>query len=323
MNLYKDGILITIKVRFWTGVKTLSPDDFALQDNLITLHNTIKLPYFGKKDLLPKKVIHQFRAIESRARFLIENSSFKFPIGNARFIPHKRFKLVEKTLKKYQREYNKLIDELIINYDDLREKIFQNDKEMAVLMYKTYQSTLIETEEKFVNYYFSVLDNFYPDKNSLRKKFSLNWDVFEITPPETSSINYSGYTKEIKNKFETFLFETVRSLRYRTVELCKQIIQKMDTGTVIKGPTIRSLRLMINDFLDLNFIGDTDIENNILELQKEFINKYNIRQISGNSNLQNELKDKLQSLLEKAKVSSGIDTVTKQYKNKTNQENLK
>ena len=60
MNLYKDGILITIKVRFWTGVKTLSPDDFALQDNLITQHNTIKLPCFGKKDLLPRKVIHQF-----------------------------------------------------------------------------------------------------------------------------------------------------------------------------------------------------------------------------------------------------------------------
>jgi uncharacterized protein YsxB (DUF464 family) len=90
----------------------------------------------------------------------------------------------------------------------------------------------------------------------------------------------------------------------------------MDTGKIIKGPTVRSLKNLINDFLDLNFIGDTIIENEIIELKKEFIDKYNIYQISNNPNIQKELKNKLNQLLNKAKIMTGINTITEEYKKK-------
>jgi hypothetical protein len=290
-------------------MKTLSPSDFELYP--------VNLSCFGKKELIPKKVINKFKAMESKARFIIENNSFKFPISNARFIPQRRFKSVVNILKKYKKNYNNLIEEFIINFDDLRKEIYSEHKKRAILIYSNYKSNLTLTEEEFINKFFSVLDTFYPDKDSLRQKFSITWDVYEISFPKMrTSYNYKEYTEEIKNKIGIFLKDSVITLRYRTIQLCKEILDKMDTGKIIKGPTVRSLKNLINDFLDLNFIGDTIIENEIIELKKEFIDKYNIYQISNNPNIQKELKNKLNQLLNKAKIMTGINTITEEYKKK-------
>lgn len=185
MELYKDGILIAISVRFWTAMKTLSPNDFGLRP--------MNLPCFGKKELLPRRIIHKFRAIESKARFSIENSSLNFPIGNTRFIPIKRFKKVVQTLKKYKKEYKTLVEELIANYNDLRKEVYPLHKNIATTIYTEYKPSIQLSKDVFIDEYFSQLNTLYPDKKTLREKFSLTWTVYEISFPKTRTINYNEY----------------------------------------------------------------------------------------------------------------------------------
>jgi hypothetical protein len=81
-NIYTDGVLTDVNVRYWTAAILLNAEDMGLKKADIV--EAFKL---GKKLLIPAEVIHEFRAIEGRARRVVEKNSFQFPIGNARFVP--------------------------------------------------------------------------------------------------------------------------------------------------------------------------------------------------------------------------------------------
>ena len=332
MDIFKDGLLIEIKVRFWTGAKILTADDLGLKKDTIS-----KLYKLGKKMLVPKQSISKFRSIESRARFLIESNSFKYPFGNARFIPKKKFFEILGTLEKHKKDYKDLIDQLIIDYDKLREKMLPTYREAAETAYerqKVTEAHLVNTEKEreynkkdFVNHFLERINTFYPSTESLRNKFSIEWNIYEIALPKTRQVEsdkndaiYKAYQEEVKNKIGTFLEEVIISLRTETVKLCKHIINNMKTNTetdkAIHGRAIRSLLDFIDNFLEFNFVGDTEIEQQLIKLKDNFLKKHKVSEITRDEILYTELKRRLNSIVQKASDISTINTVTEQYRKK-------
>ena len=115
MNIFKDGLLVDANVCYWSGAKILTAEDLGLKEE-----NVAEAYKLGRKMLIPATVIRQFRALEGRARNVIKTNSYKFPIGNARFIPKKKFIKIHETLKSLQAKYMAKVDELITNYDQYR-----------------------------------------------------------------------------------------------------------------------------------------------------------------------------------------------------------
>lgn len=313
MNIFKDGVLIDIKVRFWTGTIKLTSDDLGLDSKTVS-----KAYQLGKKMLIPKETIHKFRAIESKARFLIDNNSFKFPFGNTRFVPKKRLQKVIESLHEHQMNYIILIQELITNYNKLRKEMFPKYKEAAKVAYKRKETNT--DKEEFINKYLSRIETLYPKADTLRDKFSLTWNVYEIDLPKVRDeksdkfINlYKRYQIKVQHRIDEFLREVVTTLRIEIFKLCQRIIDNIKEGKTVGGQSISSLKKSIENFMELNFVGDTLMEEQLTRFKTDLLDKHTSTKFSKDKDLQEQLEQELNLIIKEASKTSDIKTIIEQY----------
>jgi hypothetical protein len=336
MNIFKDGILVDVNVCFWSGAKALTAQDLGLEEKKIA--EAYKL---GHKMLIPTNTIKKFRALESKARHLVEQNSFKFPLGNARFIPKKKFPRVLKSLKEYQQEYNNLTNELIVNYESLRAEMLPIYRNAAKIAFERQipigtQEFSIEDQDRdkknFVERFLYRIGRYYPEAETLRTRFSLSWDVYEIALPRLKAgkaeqiadkqvraeIANGAYREQTQKKIGAFIDEVVGTLRQETVTLCDKIIKNIKEGRVIKGRTLKALKDFIDNFSEFNFVGDAVVENQLTALKEEFLEKHTTPAISKDVELQGELHRRLSLLSETASKMTDINSVTGEYHRKIN-----
>lgn len=329
MNIFKDGILVDIDVSFWSGAKMLTAEDLGLNEQDIA--EAYKL---GQKMLIPREVIKKFRAIESKARHLVEINSFKFPIGNARFIPKKNFSKIHAKLKKLQQEYDGEVEGLIINYDKYRSEMLPIYKKAAEQAYMnqlpsehSFSIEDMETEkDHFVNNFLMRISTFYPPAETLRHRFSLTWDVYEIALPRMKKTSEEEIEKQIiageeyriqaQEKIGKFLDDVVHTLRDETLDVCNRIIKNIKEGKIVKGQTIQSLKKFVEKFSELNFVEDRKVEEQLESLRKDFLESHSTVEIAEQTDLQTELSRRLGKLAEVASDMTDINSVTGEYKRK-------
>jgi hypothetical protein len=333
MNIFKDGVLVDVDVSFWSGAKVLTAEDLGLK-----AENVADAYKLGRKLLIPKAIIKRFRAIEGRARRVVQENSFQFPIGNARFIPKRKFAKALESLKKYQADYNTLVDDLVANYESYRSQMIPIYQQAAEQAFATQEPSTqvfsIEDREQgkteFVNKFLARIQEYYPSADSLRQRFSLSWDVYEIAFPkmrkssgenilaaeEQKMIAEEEYRLQAQQKISGFIDEVVGTLRQETSALCNRIITNIKEGKVIKGRTLNSIRDFIDKFSDLNFVGDQKIEEELATLKKDFLDTHSLEQISEEKDLQDELHQRLESLSKTASDMTDINSVTGEYRRK-------
>ncbi len=331
MNIFKDGLLVDVSVSFWSGSKALSPADLGLKAEDVA--EAFKL---GKKMLVPQDVIRKFRAIESKARFIVEKNSFKFPIGNARFVPKKKFPAVLKKLKQCAFDYTQLTEQLVVNYEKYREEMLPVYKEAAEKAYFTNLPTQIEfnmdeqekEKEQFINSFLMRISTFYPPASTLRDKFALIWDIYEIALPrmrkadgdkivddaDRKEVATEEYRKQAHQKIGSFLDEVVKTLRQETVTVCTRIADRIKEGKVIKGRSLSSLNDFISNFSELNFVGDAVIEEELAKLKRDFLEDKHGDMEEGE--IQQELGRRLGELADVASKITDVDSVTGGYRRK-------
>lgn len=295
----------------------------------------------GRKMLVPEKSIQAFRTIESRARHVVDTNSFKFPIGNACFVPKKKFPKVIKTLEECKAEYDRLTDELIANYEALKTSMLPTYMEAAKIAYISQKPAQLEVfniedqqreEDNFIQQFITRINAYYPSAESLREKFSLEWTVYEIALPrmrisdsaklsneiEKSEIINEEYRLQTQAKLGKFVDSVVADLRNQTMDICNRIVTNIKSGKVVTGRTLTSLKDFIDKFSDLNFVGDVKIEQQLETLKKEFLNTHTTEQITDEVELQDELKRRLGELADVAADMTDISSVTGEYRRKIN-----
>jgi hypothetical protein len=334
MNIYQDGILISVNVCYWSGAKKLLNEDMGLSKDKVV--DAFKL---GRKMLIPEKTIQAFKTVESRARYAVDSCSFKFPIGSANFVPKKRFAKVIEALKECKLEYNRLIDDLVAHYDEYKQSMLPVYREAAEIAYVAQAPAEIvvfniedreREKETFIQQFINRIQAYYPTTESLRERFSLDWTVYEVALPRmrvadvdklskdiaTSEIANEEFRIQAQEKIGKFVNDVVQTLRAETTELCNHIIANITDGKVVKGRTLTSLKDFIDKFQELNFVGDVKIEKQLEVLRKEYLSVHTTEQISEQPELQEELKRRLGQLAEIAADMTDINSVTGEYKRK-------
>jgi hypothetical protein len=330
-KVFKDGILVDVNVSFWSGAKALTPDDLGLDPS--SLPDAYRL---GKKFLIPAEVIHKFRAVEGRARRVVEENSFPFPIGNARFVPKRKFGKVVEALKEHQTDYKVLIEDLINNYEKYRCEMIPIYKAAAEQAFDVAQPTGVQTfgiddreaeKTNYVNTFLTRIYAYYPQPESLRNKFALDWAVYEVAMPmlkegDTSLILANQELEQemintAKTKIHSFVDDVVKSLRAETVELCSKVVTSIKEGKVIKGQTIKSLRNFVERFQELNFVGDSTVEEELNKLKSEFLDSHTYEEIA-EGDLQFELQKRLQVITDMAANESDLSDISGGYKRQIN-----
>lgn len=317
-NVFTDGILMSVTVRFWSGGVMLTPEDMGLKPE--DLSDAFKL---GKKMLVPESVIREFRTVENQARRVVKENSFDFPIGSASFVPKSKIEKVLEQLRLCQRDYNILINSLVDNYDDYKTQMLPIYKEAAKIAFMKQLPTGIQEfnlddrtaqENAFVNKFMRKIEALYPTTDSLRARFSLSWDLYELGL--ASGIANEEYRIAAREKIGKFFEDVVSTLRQDTLEICNRIIENINGGKIIKTRTLRSLRETIDKIQELNFVGDTKIEEQLNLLRAEFLNVHEDGLVGESPDLQMELHTRLVRIAEAVSDTTDVSAITGQYKRK-------
>jgi hypothetical protein len=335
-NLFNDGFLVDLNVSYWSAARKLREEDMGLED----VSEAFSL---GKKLLIPYEVMHQFKLIESRARALIDKSSFKFPIGSARFIPKKKFTKVIEELKAFQAKYKELVTDLVTNYQKYRDLMHPIYEKAADDAYKTklsqsgsQQTELLQDDkQKFIDEFMARIEACYPSVGSLESKFAIDLAIFEVALPKIREGNASEaveslelqqqvadeYRSQMKTKITSFVDNVVGVLRQEAIDMCKHVSNNITEGKVVNGRTLGTITTFIDKFRDMNFVGDTTVEESLNSLRKEILDAHPVSAFSDDEELKIELQRRLNLIAEQAASTTDINSVSGEYRRKINWEN--
>ena len=80
-TLTREGVLISVSVRYWRAHKKLKAEDIGLEPDKVSA----RLISLGHKRLLPKEATAALALVESRAHALVEANTVPFLNGLAHF----------------------------------------------------------------------------------------------------------------------------------------------------------------------------------------------------------------------------------------------
>src|SRR6266702_3386786 len=166
--LTREGVLLSVSVRYWRGCKKLRPEDLGLNprnlsDRLISL---------GHKRLLPKEATAHLALIEGRAHALLETNTFPFLNGLAHFVPNTKLADVTGRLKELEREFWAAKEAFIQKYAALRES--------AAKEWQTMAQKLVSDPARLV----ATVEASFPTVGQMDRFFGFDIQLFQIAAPE-------------------------------------------------------------------------------------------------------------------------------------------
>lgn len=259
-KLFQDGFLVNLHIRIWGMGVSLNEEDLDIEEKLPKI---IKL---GKKMLIKPEVLNKFKNLEGKARRYLYKSSFPFPIADAHFVPKKKLGDVILELDKYKTDFYRLAEEFFHHYEEHKQEVLDSYPE-----------------------YREVLTPLYPPVDELRGKFSFNKSIFEIAMPQDLTeidirelMDRERATTEVKEQIEgemraqyeqsmrqleQFGAEAASALRAQVMDVCETLIGKISKKELISKSNLNSVKDMIKDFQDLNFMDDKAVSSELQKLQ--------------------------------------------------------
>src|SRR6266436_5359362 len=125
--LTREGVLLSVSVRYWRGCKKLRAEDLGLNPGTVS----DRLISLGHKRLLPKEATAALALVEGRAHALVETNTFPFLNGLAHFVPNTKLADVTAKLKELDKEFWAAKAQFVEHYTALRESAVNEWREMA------------------------------------------------------------------------------------------------------------------------------------------------------------------------------------------------
>jgi hypothetical protein len=85
---------------------------------------------------------------------------------------------------------------------------------------------------------------------------------------------------------------------------------------IIKGQTYNRIKDFIDKFQDMNFVGDTVVEEQLKALNKEFLEVFPTSQVREDPELQEELSQRLLVIAKTAAETTDVSEITGEYSRK-------
>ncbi len=319
-KIFSQGILVDLNIRYWTGQYKLNQYDLGFSgevpEELITL---------GRKNLIPKDIRALPRKIESKAWYRVEQVSFPFPIGSAKFVPEPAIPELIEFLTACQNEYRDITNYIVGHYLSIRRATLNQFRKKMPEIYKVTVGNNGGNYKEFTEKFMNAVEQLYPDKSTIRSRYSFEWSFFEVSLPnyrkrsdrflakraEENERLTREYRNRAKKEINEFLHEVVGSLRAQTVDVCSFVVNKIKRGEVISERNINNLRKFIERFETLNFVGDTAIHQQLTDLRNNYLHDIKYK---NNQTATKQLQKKLSEVMDAAKDLTDVSSVTGQWK---------
>jgi hypothetical protein len=300
--LTREGVLIKVSVRFWRGCKKLKAEDIGLNSSDVS----DRLISLGHKRLIPKESTQQLALIEGRAHALIEGNTFPFLNGLAHFLPNARLQEVTQRLTELETEFWQSKDEFLRRYTSLRQAASAEWRSMALRLVKDPERLLATIEASF------------PLPQQMNRFYGFETQLFQVSVPETLGVELITTAEQqqvisarqqaareaaakIRHDTETFVADCIASLREQTAVLCEEMLTSIRTSeTGVHQKTLNRLVRFIDQFKQMNFANDVEMERQLERVRKELLSK-TAEEYRDSSTARNRLTAGLQQLAAQAR----------------------
>lgn len=273
--LTREGVLVKVGISYWRGQKKLRAEDIGLEkkdlsDRLISL---------GHKRLLPKDCLQELALIEGRAHALIEANTFPFLNGLGHFLPNSKLEEVSAKLEELQREFWAAKETFMKKYSSLRESASKEWRKVAQKLVKDPEQLVATIEASFP--YPERMDRFYAfDVNLFQIALPQRMTAELVTAAEQQAVVEARQraaaeaSQKIRTGVESFVSDCVSSLREQTAQLCEEMLQSINgCETGVHQKTLNRLVRFIDQFKQMNFAGDSDMEQQLQRVKGELLSK--------------------------------------------------
>ncbi len=271
--LTREGVLISVSVRYWRAMRKLNPEDLGLDPNNVTE----RLISLGHKKLLAREALERFALVESRAHSLLESSTFPFLNGLGHFLPNTKLTEVTAKLKRLEDEFGQARQAFLEKYGELRQQASGDWYDAA--------RKLVPDPETLV----ATIEASFPTLAQMQRAFGFEVHLFQLRAPEGLDVALVSQGEQeqvitarqkaaeeaaaqIHRGAEDFVADCVASLRRHTATLCDEMLESMRTGkTGVHQKTLNRLVRFIDEFKQLNFVGDSQMEAQLERVRQEFL----------------------------------------------------
>ena len=308
--LTREGVLLSVSVRYWRAAKKLQAADLGLDPDTVT----DRLISLGHKRLMPGDALKPFSLIESRAHALVDGSTFPFLGGIARFLPNARLGSVTSRLEDLEQEFATELRRFKDRYSSLRVD--------AARAWWSAARLLVSDPDRLV----ATIEASFPQAEQLDRYFSFHTHLFQVAIPEGSSEleliaaadrqavsdarNQAAQSaaRKINEGVQTFVSDCVATLRQETAALCDDMLRAMSEGkTGVHQKTLNRLIGFIDQFKDLNFAGDAEMAAHLERVRREFLTR-TAEEYRESTTAQARLRQGLGRLRDTARDLAGQDT---------------
>ena len=307
--LTREGVLINVSVCYWRGTKKLKAEELGLNPDEVS----DRLISLGHKRLLPKDATAALTLIEGRTHAFIDSNTFPFLNGLAHFVPNAKLEQVGKRLKSLEQEFWKTKARFVQQYAALRQSAMNEWRAMALKLVSEPEAVLAAIEASF------------PEPNGLERHFSFEVKLFQITVPERLGVDLVSLAdqqhiiaareqaaheaaEKIRSQTWDFVADCVASLREQTATLCQEMLQSIQSSeTGVHQKTLNRLIRFIDQFKQMNFVNDVDMEQQLDRVRQELLSK-SAEDYRDSAVARQRLSDGLSQLAQAARELAQADT---------------
>ncbi|OGV64617.1 MAG: hypothetical protein A3K19_29770 [Lentisphaerae bacterium RIFOXYB12_FULL_65_16] len=266
------GVLLSVSVRYWRARRRLNPEDLGLKRDQVNP----ALISLGHKRLLPRESLERLALTASRAHAVVDENTFPFLGGVARYLPNRRLQEVAETLRGLRGEFEQRQEEFIGRYAVLRDAALRQWREAA--------TALVDDPEALV----AAVAAAFPPAEAMPRYFGFEIHTFQVTAPDVPQAELvelgtrqeliqarreaaAAARREIEQSCRAFIAECAATLRAETATLCGEMLQTIDGTGSVHQRTLNRLLKFIDHFRELNFVNDTEMDRQLEDVRRQFL----------------------------------------------------
>lgn len=265
---FTDGVLLDINIGKATWTITLTPAMMGLEkfpDNWKS----------GRCLIMPEDKLLRIAQIEGAARRFVLGQSLQWgriTHSNLRFVPNKKVLPTMIRLGEMQAEFFEAVNDLITSRQELQDQMKKNFPEQWPMLEKFYDITDAQIKEKYYFNYEANAISFPTQMQGIDVEEALRRSAIEGEITDEYKTKAEQELLKIRNnavaKAETFIQDTIRSVRGKVVAAFTSVAEKIKTGKPVTETNIKSIREVVNYVRGMDFLDDREFRKHMDQVEK-------------------------------------------------------
>jgi hypothetical protein len=281
LKLMQKGVLVQLHIGYWRPYSRLSESELGISED----GSVKEYLQLGRKKLLPPEMVARLENIEKRARYALEENSFKCFWG--RFVPVTAWNRWRDENEVIKSQFYAIRDEVISNLPQSIGQLRDIYAQMAKDAYKRSKyNPDAEVPESFINSFTEKCLEQIPSPDDMRRLFKYE-EIYTYIPlpnqlilQQTGSSPEDAMRRQIAQEMNDhkqemvadFLAEINTSLRGAVIQVCQSVKDSIRRNDRLVPRSVMGLRNLLSKLERLNFHDDDQLTKMIDDIRSE-INK--------------------------------------------------